>query len=269
MEQHNHYKMLQVDPAAEPEVIAAAYRRLAQKYHPDINSSPGAQLRMQSLNQAYDVLRNPLTRTRYDEELSRPPAVGDQPSPMNEQHVQGLIEAARRQERQDWQQRERRAAARRRAQFVIGMLCVCVVCISATATYVAVARPRWTRPKPVLVGTWDGEWIDPAGNVLSCRFKIRVNNQNDVGGTVIWILKTPPRVGNQIQTGRQATVSVKGSFEPTHRFITMGSYHQDDPYDVININEYRLYLSPDGSTLSGEMYNDGVWEGKLVATRKQ
>ena len=37
------YKTLQVDPEAEDEVIAAAYRRLARKYHPDANAGPDAE----------------------------------------------------------------------------------------------------------------------------------------------------------------------------------------------------------------------------------
>ena len=36
------YKVLQVDPEAEDEVIQAAYRRLARKYHPDLAKTPDA-----------------------------------------------------------------------------------------------------------------------------------------------------------------------------------------------------------------------------------
>ena len=36
------YKVLQVDPEAEDEVIKAAYRRLARKYHPDLAAGPEA-----------------------------------------------------------------------------------------------------------------------------------------------------------------------------------------------------------------------------------
>lgn len=267
MELHNHYKTLQVDPAAEPEVIAAAYRRLAQKYHPDINPSPGAKLRMQAINYAYDVLHDPITRMRHDEELVAQSST--QQSVVDEQRLRTVIEAARRQARQEWQQQARATAARRRTRIWFGVVLMCVACISVSATVLAVVQPRWAKPQPVVVGTWDGEWLDPGGTLLSCRFKIRVNNQNDVGGTTIWILKSTSGFDDQLRVGRQATVYVKGSFDPQHRFITMGSYRQDDPYDVIDANEYRLYLSADGSTLSGELYNDGVWQGKLVATRQQ
>ncbi len=39
------YKILQVDPEAEDEVIVAAYRRLARKYHPDVAAGPEAAAR--------------------------------------------------------------------------------------------------------------------------------------------------------------------------------------------------------------------------------
>ena len=39
----DYYEILQVHPLAEQEVIAAAYRRLAMKYHPDRNKDPGAE----------------------------------------------------------------------------------------------------------------------------------------------------------------------------------------------------------------------------------
>ncbi len=62
------YKILQVDPAAEPEVIAAAYRRLSLKYHPDTNAAADATAKMQDLNEAYEVLKEPMKRALYDRE---------------------------------------------------------------------------------------------------------------------------------------------------------------------------------------------------------
>jgi len=61
----DHYKTLQVDPGAEPEVISAAYRRLAAKYHPDVCPTPEATARMLALNLAYEVLGDPERRAAY------------------------------------------------------------------------------------------------------------------------------------------------------------------------------------------------------------
>src|SRR3954464_14454003 len=59
------YKVLQVDPEAEDEVIQAAYRRLAQKYHPDIAGAEGAS-RMTAINAAWELLRDPARRAAHD-----------------------------------------------------------------------------------------------------------------------------------------------------------------------------------------------------------
>ncbi|MGQ9552927.1 MAG: DnaJ domain-containing protein [Anaerolineae bacterium] len=65
------YKILQVDPDAEPEVVEAAYRRLALKYHPDVSTAPDAAERMRDLNMAYEVLGDAGKRARYDQQRSR------------------------------------------------------------------------------------------------------------------------------------------------------------------------------------------------------
>src|SRR5215472_3944674 len=63
----DYYKVLQVDPMADVEVIDAAYRRLARKYHPDVYKGADAEERMRSLNVAHAVLCNPAQRYSYDE----------------------------------------------------------------------------------------------------------------------------------------------------------------------------------------------------------
>jgi curved DNA-binding protein CbpA len=63
---HTHYDNLKVTRNAPVEVIRAAYRAMAQKYHPDINSSPAANNTMRLLNEAWEVLSDPLKRTAHD-----------------------------------------------------------------------------------------------------------------------------------------------------------------------------------------------------------
>jgi curved DNA-binding protein CbpA len=67
--QSNLYEMLQVSASADPTVIHAAYRTLARSYHPDVNSSGDAAIRMRELNAAYHVLSDPDRRARYDAHL--------------------------------------------------------------------------------------------------------------------------------------------------------------------------------------------------------
>lgn len=61
------YKVLQVDSEAEDEVIAAAYRRLARKYHPDA-AGPDAAPRMAAINAAWETLGDPARRAAFDRE---------------------------------------------------------------------------------------------------------------------------------------------------------------------------------------------------------
>jgi len=61
------YRVLQVDPSADPEVIEAAYRRLALKYHPDHNRGDSqAEDHMKRINEAFRVLGKPRLRADYD-----------------------------------------------------------------------------------------------------------------------------------------------------------------------------------------------------------
>ena len=60
------YRILQVDSRADPDVVRAAYRVLAQKYHPDLNPSPDAANAMSRLNAAYEILGAAARRRQYD-----------------------------------------------------------------------------------------------------------------------------------------------------------------------------------------------------------
>jgi curved DNA-binding protein CbpA len=63
----NYYKILQIDPLAEPEFVKAMYKKLADKYHPDHN--PGKQdwanKKFKEINEAFDIIDNPAKRERY------------------------------------------------------------------------------------------------------------------------------------------------------------------------------------------------------------
>ncbi|MFF1696444.1 DnaJ C-terminal domain-containing protein [Streptomyces sp. NPDC058257] len=60
------YEVLGVSRTASQDEIQQAYRKLARKYHPDVNKDPGAEERFKDLNEAHSVLSDPKTRARYD-----------------------------------------------------------------------------------------------------------------------------------------------------------------------------------------------------------
>ena len=75
------YRVLQVLPTADQEVLNAAFRALAQKYHPDHDGSDLAAKRMSELNAAWAMVRDPELRSNWDR-AQRHAAYGfEQPAP--------------------------------------------------------------------------------------------------------------------------------------------------------------------------------------------
>lgn len=81
------YEVLEVTRWAAPTEIKRHYRRLAKRYHPDVNRTREGSERFLEIQAAYQVLSNPLLRREYDEKLEpkaqfhwEPPVVYDGPS---------------------------------------------------------------------------------------------------------------------------------------------------------------------------------------------
>ncbi len=62
----DYYGILGVPRGASEQDIKKAYRRLAQKYHPDVNKDPAAETRFKQINEAYEVLGDADKRKKYD-----------------------------------------------------------------------------------------------------------------------------------------------------------------------------------------------------------
>ena len=63
----DYYQILGVSRDAKQEDIQRSYRKLARKYHPDINQAADAEQRFKEVNEAYQVLKDPEKRKKYDQ----------------------------------------------------------------------------------------------------------------------------------------------------------------------------------------------------------
>lgn len=66
MEYKDYYEILGVGKTAAQDEIRKAYRQLAKKYHPDVNKAPDAEKKYKDINEAYEVLKDPEKRQKYD-----------------------------------------------------------------------------------------------------------------------------------------------------------------------------------------------------------
>jgi len=84
MQRRDPYRILQVQPHADPDVMRAAYRVLARKLHPDATAAmdESAERRMAELNWAYAIVRDPVKRQQWESERRRsaPPTPAEDPT---------------------------------------------------------------------------------------------------------------------------------------------------------------------------------------------
>src|SRR5688572_8813818 len=68
----DYYQVLGVRYSATHDEIKRAYRRLAVLYHPDKNPDPAAENMFKNINEAYDVLGDPVKKSKYDLRMQSP-----------------------------------------------------------------------------------------------------------------------------------------------------------------------------------------------------
>lgn len=66
MEFKDYYAILEIGRQSSSEEIRTAYRLLSKKWHPDLNPGKDVTQKMQDINEAYAILKDPVKKARYD-----------------------------------------------------------------------------------------------------------------------------------------------------------------------------------------------------------
>jgi hypothetical protein len=159
-----YYDVLGIDPKASDEQIKKAYKKLARTYHPDLNPKRprSATDRFKTLQEAYSVLSDPISRQQYDELIGYSPA-----SERFEQVVYESPSVWDYPEESQWKSFFRELSWRRKAAIVFWVLCLAgsFLPTSTAAVFSAgrfyeislVQRLVWITIPLVLI--WVGTWL--------------------------------------------------------------------------------------------------------------
>jgi hypothetical protein len=132
----DHYRTLGVPDNASEMDIKLAYRRLAKRYHPDVNAgAKGAEERFKEITEAYSILSDFASRRAYDSRRMRPVFYSPVPTtekkdPRRKEYSEEDLEKAR-------SRHKRRTAAHmaRRKKILVGMIVTFILFISASGIF--------------------------------------------------------------------------------------------------------------------------------------
>jgi hypothetical protein len=118
-----------------------------------------------------------------------------------------------------------------------------------------------------VAGTWRGEWRNPKGYLYSFEARLTVSSDNNVTGAINWKLVASPRGDEQSKLGMTATEYIGGTYDPKERLADFKGHSKDDPKGVIGLDAYRIVVTEDGQSITGNTRSHGTWKGTISGKR--
>lgn len=128
-------------------------------------------------------------------------------------------------------------------------------------------RDRWNRTP---AGTWSGELSTALGAYLTGKLMLTDTGAGNVEGQIEWTLRTSQVAGKADKIGRTATEYVKGHYDSASRVLKIDGYDLNDQYSVLDAGKssYRMQLTGDTPTLTGQAGKDGKWNATVKFKRE-
>jgi curved DNA-binding protein CbpA len=143
----NYYDILGVSEDASDEQIKAAYRKLAKRYHPDVNAgAKGAEEKFKEIAEAYDILSDAVLKSNYDRRRSKQfyydydftvPGTEQKKDPRRKEYSDAEFAFARARHKE-----RTKAHMRRRKRMLVGMIATFIVFLYAAAQFEAYIKKR-------------------------------------------------------------------------------------------------------------------------------
>lgn len=117
------------------------------------------------------------------------------------------------------------------------------------------------------VGKWKGKWTASLGSSFNTELILTDEGGGKIGGKLIWTLRETINPKKIEKIGQSATEYVEGSYDAATRKLNLSGYDKDDPYELINLDDYYLTLSINNKRLEGVAQSRGRLDGRFALTR--
>lgn len=116
-------------------------------------------------------------------------------------------------------------------------------------------------------GKWKGKWLASVGSSFVAELILKDEGEGKISGKIIWTLRETINPKKMEKIGQSATEYVEGNYDAETRKLTISGYDKDDPYELINLDDYYMTLSSNNRRLGGVAQSRGRLDGRFDLAR--